>query len=66
MKKLPSINQLKQEYAALNAEKNKLYATYKAAKQKSVALGTAKANADVMLFGAQVRHRDKTHDRDAR
>jgi predicted peroxiredoxin len=65
MKKLPSINQLKQEYAKLGAEKKKLYATYKAAKQKNIALGTAKANADVMLFGTRTPPQI-TQNRDAR
>ena len=65
MKKLPSINQLKQEYAELGTEKKKLYATYKAAKQKNVALGTAKANADIMLFGTRTPPH-KTQNRDAR
>ena len=38
LKKLPSINQLKQEYATLAAGKGKLYAEYKQAKQKMMDL----------------------------
>jgi len=65
LKKLPSINQLKQEWAALDSERRKLYSGYKAAKQKSVTLGTAKTNADVMLFGSRTP-KQKHQDRDTR
>ena len=65
VKKLPSINTLRQEWAALDAERRKLYSGYKAIKQKHIALGTAKANADVILFGTQ-RTPQKTQNRDSR
>ena len=48
-KKLPSINQLKQEYAALAAEKKKLYSGYNELKENSRALAVAKGNADRIL-----------------
>ena len=49
MKKLPSINSLKQEWAALAAEKKKLYAGYHKLKESSRSLTLAKANADKIL-----------------
>jgi hypothetical protein len=55
VKKLPSIDHLKQEYASLNAEKRKLYAGYKALKEKYTMLGTAKANAEHILFGGRAQ-----------
>jgi hypothetical protein len=64
MKKLPSINTLKQEWATLEAERKKLSPGYKSAKEKYLSICTAKANADVMLFGS--RKPQKSHDRDAR
>jgi hypothetical protein len=64
LKKLPSINQLKQEWAALDAERKKLYPKYKAAKENHIPLVMAKANADMILFGS--RQPIKSHDRDAR
>jgi hypothetical protein len=48
-KKLPSINQLKQEYAALAAERKKLYAGFRELKENSRALAVAKGNADHLL-----------------
>jgi len=48
-KKLPSMQSLKQEYAALLAEKKKLYSGYHELKEKSRALLTAKHNADRIL-----------------
>jgi hypothetical protein len=47
--KLPSINQLKQEYAALAAEKKKLYADYHRLKDVSRELSAAKVNAEFLL-----------------
>ncbi|GHU93340.1 hypothetical protein FACS1894208_02690 [Clostridia bacterium] len=49
LKKLPSINQLKQDYAALESEKKKLYSDYHALKENSRALAVAKHNADRLL-----------------
>ena len=62
--KLPSINQLKQEWATLESERRKLSPGYKPAKENYMALCTAKANADVILFDS--RQPQKSHDRDAR
>ena len=49
LKKLPSIAALKQEYAALLAEKKKLYPSYYAAKETMRQLISAKANVDMVL-----------------
>ena len=49
MKKLPSITSLKQEYAALAAEKKKLYTDYREKKDNSRALITALGNANHIL-----------------
>jgi hypothetical protein len=57
---LPTIASLKQEYAALLAEKKKLYSGYHALKQTSRELVTAKHNADKIL-GVK----PDTQDRDA-
>lgn len=54
IKKLPSINSLKQEWATLDAERRKLYSGYKASKQKYTALDTAKMNADHPLLAINV------------
>jgi hypothetical protein len=62
--KLPSINQLKAEWGTLEKERRELSPQYHAAKGKYLPLCTAKANADVILFGA--RQPQKSHDRDAR
>jgi septal ring factor EnvC (AmiA/AmiB activator) len=51
LKKLPSIAALKQEYAALLAEKKKLYSGYNAAKETMRQLTSAKANVDMVLEG---------------
>ena len=72
MKKLPTINNLKQEYASLIAEKKKLYSGYRTAKAKSRELLIAKDNADRILGINQQsqereferkRKRSITHDR---
>ncbi|MDR1538666.1 MAG: hypothetical protein LBU32_11855 [Clostridiales bacterium] len=47
--KLPSINQLKQDYAATLAEKKKLYIDYHRLHDSSKELAVAKANADRLL-----------------
>ena len=49
MKKLPSMQSLKQEWATLAAEKKKLYSGYRAAKEKWKELFIAKSNADRIL-----------------
>ena len=49
IKKLPSIKALRQEYAALNAEKKKLYSGYRALKETAHSLTVAKGNADQIL-----------------
>ena len=64
IKKLPSINQLKQEWATLETERRKLYSGYKVAKENYTSLGTAKANVDTILFGP--RQQQKSYDRGAR
>jgi hypothetical protein len=63
--KLPSINSLKAEWATLESERRQLSPKYKPAQEKYLALCTAKANADVMLFGERTQQQ-RTHDRDAR
>ena len=62
--KLPSINALKAEWGTLEKERRELSPKYNAAKEKYFPLCTAKANADVILFGT--RQPQKSHDRDAR
>jgi hypothetical protein len=59
MKKLPSINQLKQEYSELAAERKKLYAGFREAKENSRALAIAKGNADRLLG---ITPQAQTHD----
>jgi len=49
LKKLPTINMLKQEYAALLAEKKKLYQDYRKAKDEMRTLLTIKGNTDRLL-----------------
>ena len=49
--KLPTINMLKQEHAALDAERGKLYQNLKPEREEMIALLTAKQNVD-MMFGA--------------
>lgn len=57
-KKLPGINSLRQEWAALDAEKRKMYAEYKQIKQNYRALATAKVNADYLLFDKWLEPKD--------
>ena len=62
MKKLPSINQLKQEYAALTAERKTLYADYHKLKDLSRELSTARANAERILgITPEKQNRDASH-----
>ena len=49
MKKLPSINQLRQEYATLSSERKTLYSGYHKNKDLSRELATARANAERIL-----------------
>jgi len=51
LKRLPTIAALKQEFAALLAEKNKLYSGYRATKETSRQLASAKQNVDMVLGG---------------
>jgi hypothetical protein len=62
--KIPSINSLKQEWAKLNVERRRLHSGYKIAKERFMSISTAKANADVILFGE--RQAQKPHNKDAR
>ena len=63
-KKLPTINALRQEWAALEAEKKKLYVGLKQIRDNHTTLGTAKANADILLNSPQ--QRQSRRDLDAR
>jgi len=49
LKKLPSIQELKQEYATLLSEKKKLYVGYKEIKENHRTLGVAKMNVERLL-----------------
>jgi hypothetical protein len=61
LKKLPSINQLKQEWATLAAEKKKLYSGYREAKETSQSLTVALGNANHILgITTDAQTRDKT------
>jgi hypothetical protein len=60
--KLPSINSLKQEYAAALAEKKKLYGDYRRIRDSSRELAVVKANADRILgITANTQERDVQH-----
>ena len=60
--KLPSINSLKQEYAATLAEKKKLYGDYHRLRDSSKELTVAKANADKLLGVTEnTQNRDNQH-----
>jgi len=63
--KLPSINTLKAEWGELEKERRQLFPKYKSEKEKYMPLCTAKANADVMLFGTRETPQ-RTHNRDTR
>lgn len=60
LKKLPSMQSLKQEYAALQAEKGKLHSAYKQAKPEMIELLTAKNNVERILG---VTEKQKNRDR---
>ena len=61
-KKLPTIAALKQEYAALLAEKKKLYSGYHAAKKNMQDLLVARGNADKIL-GVKPEAKDRDDSR---
>ena len=60
LKKLPSIQSLKQEYAMLQAENKKRYPEQKRAKEKMIELLTAKNNVERML---SITEKEKNRDR---
>ena len=60
LKKLPSMQSLKQEYAKLQAENKKRYPEYKQAKEKMIELLTAKNNVERILG---VTEKEKNRDR---
>lgn len=63
MKKLPSIQSLKQEYAALLAENKKTYPELKQARAKMIELMTAKNNAERILgMSEQDKNRDRQRE----
>lgn len=63
MKKLPSIQSLKQEYAALLAENKKTYPELKQARAKMIELMTAKNNAEHILgMSEQDKRRDRQRE----
>jgi len=64
-KKFPAMQELKTEYAKLNAEKRKLYAAYKPEREELIALQTARQNVDVFLaepLPPQQPERRRVHD----
>ena len=64
VKKLPKISELKQEYAALQAEKKKLYASYHTVKKNSQDLLIAKSNTERILgITPGARNREITRSR---
>ena len=60
LKRLPSMQSLKQEYATLKAENKKRYPEYKQAREKMVELLTAKNNVGRILG---VTEKEKNRDR---
>jgi len=65
LKKLPSMQSLKQEYAILQAENKKLYPEYKQAKAKMLELLTAKSNVERIL-GMTDRKKNRDRQQEAR
>ena len=63
LKKLPSMQSLKQEYAVLQAEKKKRYPEYRQAKEKMIELLTAKNNVERILG---LTEKEKNRDRQQR
>lgn len=66
LEKLPSMEALKTEYAALSSQKNKLYAEYKQARQEMVDLQMAKHNIDRILNVPQQEKTTKSIAHDER
>ena len=60
LKKLPTMQSLKQEYAMLQAENKKRYPEYKQAREKMIELLTVKNNVERILG---VTEKEKNHDR---
>jgi len=56
------MQELKTEYAKLNAEKRKLYAAYKPEREELNALQTARQNVDVFLAEPHLSERRRAHD----
>ena len=64
LKKLPSIQSLKQEYAALDAEGRKIYPALKTARAEMIELLTAKNNVERILgMDAERQNRQKKTER---
>ena len=61
-KPLPKMSSLKQEYAALDAEKRKLYSTYKADREEMIALKMAKQNVDMILGEPRQTAKKREHE----
>lgn len=59
VKKLPTVKSLQIEYAAILAEKKKLYAEFSAARAEMKEVQTAKANVDALLGVTRVEHEKK-------
>jgi len=67
MKRLPSINQLKQEYAALASERKTLYGEYHKLKDLSRELSVVRVNAERLLgITPDERNHDVSHDKTER
>ncbi len=63
-KPIPKVAQLSKEYAALLAEKQEAYETYKAMRQDMITYRTAKSNVDKILGIEEQQHtQDKQKDR---
>ena len=65
LKKLPSMQSLKQEYATLQAENKKRHPEYKQAKAKMIELLTAKNNVEQIL-GVTEKEKNRSHQQGAR
>ena len=65
LKKLPSMQSLKQEYAMLKAENKKRYPEYKQAREKMIELLTAKNNVERIL-GATEKEKNRDRQQGAR
>lgn len=64
--KLPTMQNLKTEYATLAAEKKKLYSGYRAKKEEMIALLMAKQNVDRLLGMPSEQAQNREPDRDSR